>query len=76
MEDTDYKNNIKWKEKFSNSLAEFREKAYIDESLMPKRYVLVLTNLCNLACTFCFQDRKKWCNPISYEAENLSKSFF
>ena len=25
----------------------------------PKRYCFVLTNLCNLACTFCFQDRKK-----------------
>ena len=26
---------------------------------MPRRYVFVLTNLCNLACTFCFQERKK-----------------
>ena len=54
MKNSDYKSNNEWKEKFSNNLAEFREKAYIDESLMPKRYVLVLTNLCNLACDFCF----------------------
>jgi radical SAM protein with 4Fe4S-binding SPASM domain len=59
MKDSDYKSNNEWKEKFSNNLAEFREKAYIDESLMPKRYVLVLTNLCNLACDFCFQHRTK-----------------
>ena len=26
--------------------------------MLPARYVLVLTNLCNLDCRFCFQDRK------------------
>ena len=27
--------------------------------LLPHRYVFVLTNLCNLKCSFCFQARKK-----------------
>ena len=44
--------------KFSNDLAEFRKRAYVDENLMPKRYVLVLTNLCNLACDFVFNIEK------------------
>ncbi len=30
-----------------------------EESSLPHRYVLVLTNLCNLRCSFCFQARKK-----------------
>jgi len=59
MIDKDYKKSIDWKEKFSNDLADYRKQAYVDESLLPKRYVLVLTNLCNLACDFCFQYRTK-----------------
>ena len=35
------------------------EKHLNKKNLMPRRYVLVLTNLCNLACTFCFQEREK-----------------
>ena len=34
------------------------------DNLMPKRYCLVLTNLCNLACTFCYQIRKKQKNAL------------
>ena len=40
-----YKEELIWKQKFSNELAEFRKKAYQMDNLMPKRYVLVLTNL-------------------------------
>ena len=38
---------------------EYTQKAFEKNDLMPRRYVLVLTNLCNLSCTFCFQERKK-----------------
>ena len=38
---------------------DYTVKAYNTENLLPRRYVLVLTNLCNLACSFCFQERKK-----------------
>jgi len=33
--------------------------AFKKDNLMPRRYVFILTNLCNLKCTFCFQERKK-----------------
>ena len=39
---------------------DYTVKAYNTENLLPRRYVLVLTNLCNLACSFCFQERKKY----------------
>lgn len=39
----------------------YSKKSYELGSMLPHRYVLVLTNLCNLACVFCFQERKK--NP-------------
>ena len=60
-----YKEELIWKQKFSNELAEFRKKAYQMDNLMPKRYVLVLTNLCNLACDFCYQIRKKQKNALN-----------
>ncbi|MEA2049970.1 MAG: radical SAM protein [Campylobacterota bacterium] len=28
------------------------------KNMLPSRYVLVLTNLCNLRCSFCFQEKK------------------
>ncbi len=59
MSDNKYKEELIWKQKFSNELVEFRKKAYQMDNLMPKRYCLVLTNLCNLACDFCYQIRKK-----------------
>ena len=37
----------------------FAKIAFEKDNVMPRRYVLVLTNLCNLKCTFCFQERKK-----------------
>ena len=51
---------------FSKTASNFYEKnvdysikAYHSNELLPHRYVFILTNLCNLACTFCFQERKK-----------------
>ena len=44
-------------ESFHNRHEEFTDRAYEDETLLPYRYVFVLTNLCNLACPFCFLDR-------------------
>ncbi len=38
---------------------EYAKLAFEKDNLLPRRYVLVLTNLCNLRCTFCFQERKK-----------------
>lgn len=34
---------------------------------LPKRYVFVLTNKCNLSCSFCFQDRKGLPNSMTAE---------
>ena len=39
--------------------SEYAKMAFEKDNLMPRRYVFVLTNLCNLKCTFCFQERKK-----------------
>ena len=46
----------------------YSKKSFELENLLPHRYVLVLTNLCNLACTFCFQERK--INPERMTTEN------
>ncbi len=54
--------------------SDFSKLAFEKGNLLPRRYVFVLTNLCNLKCTFCFQERKKradrmhtsdWMNVIS-----------
>jgi MoaA/NifB/PqqE/SkfB family radical SAM enzyme len=34
------------------------DKIYNSENLLPHRYVFILTNKCNLRCSFCFQDKK------------------
>ena len=65
MLDDHYKKELIWKQKFSNEIGEYRKKAYQADNLMPKRYCLVLTNLCNLACDFCFQIRKKKKNSLN-----------
>ncbi len=44
---------------FYNRQRDYSIEAFKKDTLMPRRYVFVLTNLCNLACTFCFQERKK-----------------
>ena len=46
-------------EKFYSDLRNFGEQAYKTDNILPRRYVFVLTNLCNLACDYCFQVRKK-----------------
>ena len=52
------------RQEFHNNLKKFQDFAY-DNEVLPKRYVYVLTNLCNLACDFCFQDRKKQKNAMT-----------
>ena len=61
----DYRNELVWKQKYSNEIDEFRKKAYKTDNLMPKRYCFVLTNLCNLACEFCYQHRTKLKNSLN-----------
>ena len=56
---------LKWRPKHfkdvvgQDHITETLQKAFEKNDLMPRRYVLDLTNLCNLSCTFCFQERKK-----------------
>ncbi|RXJ93843.1 hypothetical protein CRV00_09235 [Malaciobacter molluscorum] len=45
---------------------ELTEKIYFSENMLPSRYVLVLSNLCNLKCPFCYQEKK-------YSPTNMSK---
>ena len=52
---------------FYNKNLEYSQLAFEKDNMLPHRYVLVLTNLCNLACTFCFQDRKKNPNRMHFE---------
>ena len=47
------------KGKYHDNLIEYAINAKKNSIPYPKRFCFVLTNLCNLACTFCFQDRKK-----------------
>ena len=42
--------------------------AYDADIQMPKRFCLVLTNLCNLACDFCYQIRTKQKNALDSKA--------
>ena len=46
---------------------EYAKIAFKKDNVMPRRYVFVLTNLCNLKCTFCFQERKKRSDRMSTE---------
>ena len=59
------------KGKYHDELMEYAIKAKKDNIAYPKRYCFVLTNLCNLACTFCFQDRKRQDGAMT--AENWIK---
>ena len=60
-----YKQDLAWKQKFATEIEEFRKKAYVRGDIMPKRYCFVLTNLCNLACDFCYQHRTKLKNSLN-----------
>ncbi len=44
---------------FYKRQSDYAIEAFKKSTLMPRRYVFVLTNLCNLKCSFCFQERKK-----------------
>jgi MoaA/NifB/PqqE/SkfB family radical SAM enzyme len=44
---------------FYKKQSDYALEAFKKNNLMPRRYALILTNLCNLRCTFCFQERKK-----------------
>ena len=61
----EYQNDLVWKQKYANEIGEFRKRAYETDDLMPKRYCFVLTNLCNLACEFCYQHRTKLKNSLN-----------
>lgn len=54
-----------------NKYLQSSQLAFDKDDMLPHRYVLILTNLCNLACSFCFQDRKK--NPERMEFEDWKK---
>ena len=43
----------------------YAKKAFEAGNMVPRRYVFILTNLCNLACSFCFQERKKRSDRMS-----------
>ena len=48
-----------YKSQYHDNLIKYSKDALRNDSSYPKRYCYVLTNLCNLACSFCFQERKK-----------------
>ena len=50
---------MKQDSKFHDRHEMLTDKIYSGELLLPHRYVFVLTNICNLACHFCFQSRDK-----------------
>ncbi len=58
-------NNAYSAQKFHEKNLNYSKIAFEKGNLVPHRYVLVLTNLCNLACSFCFQERKKNADRMS-----------
>ena len=52
-----FSQKLEEKQKFHNEHEAFTERAYNTEGLLPDRYVFILTNLCNLKCSFCYQKR-------------------
>ena len=55
----DINNKVKSASEFYNRQVEYATLSFDKGNLLPRRYVLILTNLCNLRCSFCFQERKK-----------------
>lgn len=43
---------------YHDNRIKYAELLYDNESMLPHRYVFVITNRCNLDCSFCFQERK------------------
>lgn len=44
-----------------------RERLFKAKNLLPSRYVFILTNKCNLNCSFCFQERKGRKGSLTYD---------
>lgn len=57
------KNNID-RQKYHEDLVKYANLAF-EKDGFPKRYCFILTNLCNLACSFCFQERKRKSDAMS-----------
>ena len=55
------------KGKYHNDLIDYANQAKNSNLPYPKRFCFVLTNLCNLACSFCFQDRKRQSGAMTAE---------
>jgi MoaA/NifB/PqqE/SkfB family radical SAM enzyme len=55
---SEFSEKLEDRQKFHNMHEAFSEKAYNTPGLLPDRYVLNLTNLCNLKCSFCFQKKE------------------
>ncbi len=53
--------NSQFAQNFYEKNLVYSQNSFEKGDLLPHRYVFVLTNLCNLKCSFCFQERKK--NP-------------
>ena len=49
--------NVDEKEAFHNRHESHTELAYNTPNILPDRYVFIVTNLCNLKCSFCFQKK-------------------
>jgi len=63
--------NYRTANSFYQRQSDYAKMAFKEDNLMPRRYVFILTNLCNLKCTFCFQERKK--RPDSMTTEDWLK---
>ena len=55
------------KARYHKNLDRFSTNSFLENKNYPKRYCYILTNLCNLACTFCFQERKKQDGAMTYK---------
>jgi len=50
---------------FHDERAKFVDSLYSGPKMMPRRYVFILTNRCNLACNFCPQSKTKLTNAMT-----------
>jgi hypothetical protein len=63
---------------YHNQRTKYAEELFDKKNSLPHRYVLILTNKCNLACSFCFQERKRFDSstdgPTSHQVMEPSTS--
>ena len=52
---------------FHDKHEEITDSIFTGHLNLPHRYVFVLTNICNLSCNFCFQDRTKRSDAMTAE---------